>query len=104
MRKQFRSNVKIFKKKKVLSFLFKINGSALLDAGIVTIIIGITHSHSVDGIIMDDESIHHFMLLAIISMELMKVVISSGISVVGNIIVVFSYLLMAIVLLLVSTD
>lgn len=31
---QFRTNSKVFKKKKVLSFVFKINGTALFDAAL----------------------------------------------------------------------
>ena len=40
-REQFKSNVKTFKKKKVLSFIFKINGNAMLDAALLFIALSV---------------------------------------------------------------
>ncbi|CAD8108619.1 unnamed protein product [Paramecium sonneborni] len=85
---QFKINIKTFKKKKVLSFIFKINGNALLDALLLWLTcFSLFYGNTQIGII------RQMLLILLVGSDLVKLWVSSVQKVVAWIILVLAYLL-----------
>ncbi|CAD8115930.1 unnamed protein product [Paramecium sonneborni] len=83
---QFKCNVKIFKKKKVLSFIFKINGNAMLDAALFYQSLQI-----IDEIQFD--TFKQMLLILLILSDIVKLVVSTNYTKHTWIVFIFTYLI-----------
>ncbi|CAD8169381.1 unnamed protein product [Paramecium pentaurelia] len=68
---QFKNNIKIFKKKKVASFIFKINGNALLDAALLYISLRILDDIPID-------TFKQMLLILLILSDIVKLMVSTN--------------------------
>ncbi|CAD8192211.1 unnamed protein product [Paramecium pentaurelia] len=84
---QFKINIKTFKKKKVISFVFKINGNALLDAVLLWLSYYILYYNNTQiGII------RQMLLLLLIGSDIVKLCVSTVQKMVAWIILLFTYI------------
>ncbi|CAK69401.1 unnamed protein product (macronuclear) [Paramecium tetraurelia] len=84
---QFKINIKTFKKKKVISFVFKINGNALLDAMLLWLSYYTLYQNNAQiGII------RQMLLLLLIGSDIVKLCVSTVQKMVAWIILLFAYL------------